>query len=91
MTVVEPDTDPTLAVMVEVPGAKPDSSPEAVIVAAAVFEEFQEVTGLVSERVLPSEKVPVTVSCSVVCFAMVELSGFTLMETRFARVTVRFV
>ena len=44
VTVVEPDTDPTLAVMVEVPGAKPDSSPEAVIVAAAVFEEFQEVT-----------------------------------------------
>jgi hypothetical protein len=39
--------------------------------------------------VLPSLNVPVTENCSVVCFAMVSLSGLTAMETRLASVTVK--
>ena len=44
VTVVESDTEPTFAVMVEVPGVSPESKPDWVMVATAVFEELQEVT-----------------------------------------------
>jgi hypothetical protein len=75
VTVVVSETEPTFAVMVELPGATPVSRPDGVIVATAVSDEAQDVTWFVRDRVLPSENVPVIVSCSVVCFAMVELSG----------------
>jgi hypothetical protein len=87
---VLPETVPEVAVMVVVPAARAVASPLLLIVAVAGLDELQ-VTWVVISWVVPSENVPVTVSCCVDPTAMVGLAGVTVMEDKVPEVTVRVV
>ncbi len=76
-----------LAVMLLVPTATPVANPAAVMVAAAVFDEFQ-VTCAVTFAVEVSLYVPVAVNCCVNPFASVGLAGVTAIDCSVAAVTV---
>lgn len=65
VSLVDPFTDPEVAVIVLFPGATPVTKPLALTVANAVDEEVQ-VAEFVKFCVLPSLKVPVAVNCCVV-------------------------
>ena len=74
-------TPPSVALIVDVPGATPVARPAAVIVATEVVAEAQ-VTWLVRSCVELSEKVPVAVNCSVFPLAMLGLAGVTAIDTQ---------
>jgi hypothetical protein len=89
--VVLPETVPEVAVMVvAVPIAMAVAKPLLSTVAANGLEELQ-VTCIVISWVVPSEKVPVAVSCWVVPPGTLGLAGVIAMEDRVAEVTVRVV
>jgi hypothetical protein len=88
--VVVPATAPEVALMVEVPTAKPEDKPPAVIVAVAGVAELH-VTLPVKFCVLLSLNVPVAVNCCVKPLAMDEFAGVTAIDCSVAAVTVRVV
>src|SRR2546428_456471 len=94
VSVVFPETSPSVAVIVVVPAAtdvaKPCEPPALLIVATAVLDELQ-VTWVVRSCVVLSLKVPVAVNCRVVPFAMLGLVGVTVIVDRVAAVTVSVV
>jgi len=79
--VVELDTPPEVAVMVEEPGAMAVANPAALMVATPVVDELQ-VTDAVRSRTLPFEKLPMALNCRVVPGAMLALAGDTAMDVR---------
>src|SRR5437773_5282149 len=94
VSVVLPETPPSVAVIVVVPAAtdvaRPCDPPALLIVATAVLDELQ-VTWLVRSCVVQSLKVPVAVNCCVVPFAMLGSVGVTSIVDRVAAVTVSVV
>src|SRR6266700_2738134 len=94
VSVVFPETSPSVAVIVVVPAAtdvaKPCEPPALLIVATPAAEELQ-VTWVVRSCVVLSLKVPVAVNCRVVPFAMLGFVGVTATEERVAFVTVSVV
>jgi hypothetical protein len=76
---VEPVTLPSVALMLDVPGATPVASPPAVIVATDGVADAH-VTWLVRFCVELSEKVPVTVNCCVSPLATLGLAGVTAID-----------
>jgi hypothetical protein len=90
VNVVEPKIAPDVALIVEVPTAKPEAKPPAVIVAVAGVAELQ-VTLPVRFCVLLSLNVPVAVNCCVRPLATDGFAGVTAMDCRVAAATVRVV
>ena len=88
--VVEPEMDPEVALIEEVPAATAVARPVALMVAVAGVAELQ-VAVAVRFCVVPSLSVPVAVNCCVRPAAMDGLTGVTAMETRTGAVTVRVV
>lgn len=78
-----PETEPSVAVMVEVPAATPVARPEVATVAIEVELEVQ-VTDEVMVCVEPSEYVPVATNCCLAPEEMMAVRGVTAMETRVA-------
>ena len=90
VTVVAPDTPFTVAVMVAVPTPCPFTKPLGSTVAMASDDEVQ-LTVFLRSCMLPSEKVKIAVSCTVVFVPCTEMMGFVGMitiEVRTAEVTV---
>lgn len=86
--VTEALSDPSVAVMVDVPGARPLARPLlAPTLATPVLEEVH-VACDVRSCVLPSEKVPIAENCSLVPAAIVTLPGWIAKEARSAALTV---
>ena len=71
---------PFVAVMVVVPTAMPDATPETEIVAQFVFDELQAVDPVIFCVVL-SEYVPVAVNCCVAPSSMLGVAGVNDIET----------
>src|SRR6185437_1689727 len=78
-SVVAPATAPSVAVMLDVPGAAAVASPAALMVATVPFDDAQ-VTRLVRSPVEPSENVPVAWSCCVPPRDSVGFAGVTAMD-----------
>ena len=89
MTVVEPETPACVAVMVALPTATPVTTPVGSTVAGPV--EVQLNKGAARGCMLPSENVPVAVSCTLVPLAMDGFGGVTVIDVRTAAVTVTVV
>ena len=90
VTVVLPRILPEVAVMVAVPPTTAVTRPVVLTVATVKLDELQ-VTCVVISWVVPSENVPVAVSCWVPPTDMFGLAGVTAMEDRVAEVTARVV
>src|SRR5207247_202480 len=94
VSVVFPETSPSVAVIVVVPAAtdvaKPCDRPGFVYVATPASEELQA-TWVVRSCVVLSLKVPVAVNCRVVPFAILGVVGVTVIVDRVAAVTVSVV
>jgi hypothetical protein len=90
VSVVEPETAPDVACIVEEPGATPVARPAAETVVTDVFDELH-VTELVITCVLESEYVPVAVNCCVAAIAIAGFAGVTAIDVSVAAVTVRIV
>ena len=94
VSVVVPDTDPEVAVIVAVPVptlvAKP-WLPEVLLIVATEEAEEVHVTVVVRVCVLPSLKVPVAVNCCVVPSAIDPLAGVSARESKAGGETVRVV
>src|SRR5262249_27086584 len=86
-SVPEPETEPTVAVMVELPTEVAVASPELLMVATPPVEEVQ-VASVVTSCVELSVKVAVAVNCWVVPAGMLALGGVTAIELITAWVTV---
>ncbi len=82
-------TSPKVAEICVEPGRPPVASPSLLIVAASGLLDAHT-TSPDKFCVVPSEKVPVAVNCSVVPFAKVGVEGVMAIETRVAGVTVMF-
>jgi len=94
VTVVVPDTPPTVAVIVAFPTAVPVTRPwlpGALLTVASVGAEETQVTNAVRFWVVPSEKSPVAISCSLVPSAIAELGGAIVIDVSTAAVTVTVV
>jgi hypothetical protein len=89
-TVVEPEIPPCVAVMVALPTPVPVTRPVGETCPTVRGAEVQ-LTDCVRSCVVPSVKVPVTVSCTVVPLAIEGLMGAIAMETSVACVTVTVV
>jgi len=76
--------------MVVVPAATAVASPLLLIVATDVSDELQ-VTCPVRSKVVPSENVPVAVSCPLIAAGTLGSAGVIDREDRVAEVTVRIV
>lgn len=87
MSVLDPLTDPMLAVMIAVPALLAVASPVLLMAAMVDAEEFQ-VTELAKSRVLPSLKAPVAANCCELPKVTARFTGLTAMETTAAGVTV---
>jgi hypothetical protein len=87
---VEPLTEPEVALIVVVPLEALLAKPWPVIVATAAFEEFQ-VAVVVRFCVLPSVNVPVAVNCRFLPSGIEESAGVTTSTTRVGGPTVRVV
>jgi hypothetical protein len=75
------------AVMFDVPRLRPVATPELLIVAVPVTDEFH-VAVPVRSAVVESVYVPVAVNCCVRPFAIIVLAGVTAIDTSVAAVTV---
>jgi hypothetical protein len=94
VTVAEPWMPLRVAVMEVLPIAKPVTSPlvpETLLTCATVLSPDVQLTCVVRFAVLPSLKVPVAVSCTVVPFAIEEVVGVTAIEDTVAAVTLTVV
>jgi hypothetical protein len=94
VTVVVPDTPPNVALIVALPAAVPVTTPRpgAVLLTAATDgAEETQVTNVVRFWVVPSEKSPVAMSCSLVPVAIEELGGVIVIAVSAAAVTVMLV
>lgn len=88
VNVVEPLRPSELAVITAVPAVTPIVRPPlATTVATAGLAEVKLAIDVIS-RELPSENVPVAMSCCVMPMATVGLTGVTAMERKFAGATV---
>jgi hypothetical protein len=87
VSVVDPDMLPDAAVTEAEPADTEEASPDELIFAAAVLEEFQ-LTCVVMSCVVSSENVPMAVNCWTVPSAMLALEGVTVRDSRVALVTV---
>lgn len=89
--VVDPLTEPEVAVIVVLPCATVVARPavELIVATAGVFELHCTVT--VMFCVLPSLNVPVAVNCCIEPTGSVGIAGVTVIETRAAAVTVTVV
>ena len=86
--VIEALADPSVAVIVDVPGARPFARPLPLpIFATPVLEEVQ-VACVVRSCVLPSLKVPIAENCWLVVAAIVTSPGWMASEARSAASTV---
>ena len=93
-SVVDPDSEPDVAVIVVEPAATGVTSPiesAALLIAATDVEDEPQVTVEVRFCVEPSEYVPVAVNCWVVPRAMLGLVGVIATETSVAGFTVSVV
>src|SRR5690606_36085152 len=80
VNVVDPETAPNVAVMVDVPlEATAMANPPDVIMATAGFEELQ-VTELVMSNDCPPEYWPVAVNCCVAPLGTLGLAGVTVID-----------
>ncbi len=86
VSVVEPTTEPRVALMLVLPCANVVASPVALIVAIAGCED-PHVTEVVKSFVLPSEYVPAAVNCCCNPFAILGFWGDTAMDTSVGIVT----
>lgn len=96
VSVVEPVTDPCVAVIVEDPAPTLVASPgvpAALLIVATLVADDDQVTVLVMVWMLPSEYVPVAVNCWLVPNVTEGIGGSTVIETKVggAVVTVRSV
>src|ERR1700677_4691147 len=89
-SVVVPVIEPDAAFIVAEQAVTPDASPEAEIVATAVFKDVH-VTELVKFWVLASENVPVAVNCCVAPVPIEGLGGVTAIELSVAGETLKTV
>lgn len=85
---VEPATDPEVAVIVEEPVPAPEAKPPAVMTPTEKFDELH-VAELVRSCVLPSLNVPIAVNCWVVPNATEGFAGVTAIDCRVAPVTAK--
>jgi hypothetical protein len=79
VSVVDPDMLPNAAVIVVVPSASETASPVLLIVETSVFDDLQLTNDVIFD-VVPSEYVPVAVSCWVVPQATLGLVGVISIE-----------
>ena len=94
VTAVVPDTPPKVALIVALPTPLPVTRPRlgAVLLTAATDgAEETQVTNAVRFWVVPSEKSPVAMSCSLVPLAIEELGGVIVIAVSTAAVTVTVV
>jgi hypothetical protein len=84
--VAVPETEPEVAVIVDVPAPTPVAMPEEAML-ATFGNEADQVT-LVRSCVLPSSKLPTALNCKVVPAAIVGTDGLTAIEVRCAATTV---
>jgi len=94
VTVVAPDTPPRVALIVALPTPIPVTRPwlpGASLTVASVGAEETQVTNVVRFWVVPSEKSPVAMSCSLVPVAIAELGGVIVIPVSTAAVTVTVV
>ena len=94
VTVVAPDTPPIVAVIVALPAPIPVRRPwlpGASLTVASDGAEETQVTNAVRFWVVPSEKSPVAMSCSLVSAAIEELCGVIVIAVSTAAVTVKVV
>ena len=93
VTVVAPDTPPRVAVIVALPAPVPITRPwlPAALLTVTGGAEEAQVTNAVRSWVVPSEKFPVALSCSLVPAAIEELAGVMSIEVSAAAVTVTVV
>jgi hypothetical protein len=87
VNVVEPLTEPKVAVIVLLPLATLVARPCALMVATADEDDVQSTEGVTS-CTLESLKVPIAANCFVVPTAIVGFAGVTLTETSVAEDTV---
>ena len=90
LTVVDPETPSLVAVMVALPTPRPVTWPNGSTIANASFEEVQ-LTVFVRSSVVPSERFPVAVSCTLKPLAVEGSGGVITIELRIADVTVTVV
>ena len=83
VTVVAADTPPRIAVIVVLPAPVPVTTPLLLTVATPVEDELQ-VADVVRSCVLPSEKIPVAVSCKLVLMAMEGFTGVMVSDVKVA-------
>ena len=94
VTVVAPDTPASVAVIVVLPAAVPITTPwlpAALLTVAIDPTEEAQVTNAVRSWVVPSEKIPFAVNCSLVPLAIEEFGGVIVIEVSTAAVTVTVV
>jgi hypothetical protein len=94
VTAVVPDTPPRVAVIVALPAPIPVTRPwlpGALLTVASDGAEETQVTNAVRFWVVPSEKSPVAMSCSLLPSAMEELGGVIVIPVSTAAVTVTVV
>ncbi len=88
VSVTEALADPSVAVIVEVPGARPFARPLVAPTFATPMLDEVQVDCVVRSCVLPSVKVPIAENCWLVVAAMVVLPGWIASEARSAALTV---
>jgi hypothetical protein len=94
VTAVVPDTPARVALIVALPAALPITRPwlgAVLLTAATDGAEEAQVTNDVRFWVVPSEKSPVAMSCSLVPLAIEEFGGVIVIAVNTADVTVRVV
>ena len=94
VSMVLPETEPRVAVIVVVPAPAADASPfepEALLIAAVDVVPEDHVTLVVRSCVVASVYVPVAANCCVRPFAIEEFAGVTSIDARAAAVTVSMV
>jgi hypothetical protein len=85
--VVDPDTNPELAVTVQLPAARALARPEMLTLATLPSEEVQIAVAVMS-WVVPSLNVPIAVNCCTVPAGSEGFAGVTAMDDRTALVMV---
>ena len=88
VSVVLPDTAPSVAEMTVVPAALVTARPEAALIVATVASLVDHVAIAVRSWVVASENVPVAVNCFGRPFGTVGVAGVMLMDASVALVTV---
>ena len=94
VTAVAPDTPAKVALIIALPTAVPVTTPwlgAVLLTAATNGAEEAQVTNAVRFWVVPSEKSPVAMSCSLVFAAIAELGGVIVIPVSTADVTVTVV